>query len=277
MNSARVSTEDTGQTVIIHLPPSADDSIKEEVESNISTWLVKSQSVFFLDLNGTTTLGKQVLGTLVRFSKTLRTHDKKFMSYGANQEIVKELKRDGLDLALGLMTSKDEALKNSGLVQKKKVQLDSNIINPFINATINTFKVQLQTEVTAGKLFIKDDKQNLQVGIAGLISLVCNEFSGTICVAFPTPVFLKIYETMLGEKAESITAETQDAAGEILNIIYGQGKTELVNKGYKLERALPTVLAGDNLKVFHSKQAKIIAVPFKASFGEFYFEISLEE
>ncbi|MCH2535694.1 MAG: chemotaxis protein CheX [Bdellovibrionales bacterium] len=161
--------------------------------------------------------------------------------------------------------------------EKVATKLDGDFLNPFISATKNVLQTQANTDLSAGKPYIKrlGDVDAL-TEIAGVISLTCEQFKGSIAVCFNSEVFLNIYENMVGEKHEEITEDVQDAAGEILNIIFGQAKTVLKGKNYVLERAIPTVLVGEKLRIRYKSKIPTIVIPFETKTGTFHIEIIVD-
>lgn len=149
---------------------------------------------------------------------------------------------------------------------------DVNLVNPFIDATMKVLKIQSQTNVTPGKIFIRQgDKPSGDV--SGVIGLVSPGFNGSIVISFPEKTFLAIMSKMLGETLTSLTKEINDGAGEISNMIFGQAKTELNKAGYGIQMALPTVIVGKDHTFLNSKQGPSVIVPFNSDCGEFYVEI----
>ena len=122
---------------------------------------------------------------------------------------------------------------------------------------------------------LKPPDQKFKTSISGVINLTCSSFSGTISLCFQKDVFLKTYEALVGESHDSINDEVKDAAGELLNMIYGQAKTELNKKGYQLEKALPTVVAGEGLELHHGSENPVLVIDFDSRLGKFYLEVVL--
>ncbi len=156
---------------------------------------------------------------------------------------------------------------------KSKSTIDVEFITPFIKATTEILKVQANIESTSGKPRMKDRDEKSLCDIVGIISLVSNVFEGSISLVFKEEVFLKICESMLGEPYTEINDEIEDAAGELLNIIYGVAKAELNDKkSYKLEKAIPTVIRGPGVRVKQTVGPTII-LPFETPVGTFQIEI----
>jgi chemotaxis protein CheX len=154
-------------------------------------------------------------------------------------------------------------------------KIDTDFIAPFVDATRKTLETQANTPTTFGTPLIKSEQNTPPSDIAGVISLVSTKFTGTIAICFPEPVFLKIYENMVYEKVEKIGKEQEDAAGELLNIIFGVAKAELNNKkGFDIQKAIPTIVRGGQIKVRHMTKNVAIILPFESAAGSFHVEIS---
>lgn len=155
--------------------------------------------------------------------------------------------------------------------------IDIDLINAFVGSAQTVLHTQANTKLVPGKPRLKEKNEQLQTDIAGIISLNCDQFKGSITLAFPTAVFLKIYENMVGETHTEINDDMQDAAGEILNIVFGQVKTMLNDqKGYNLQKAIPTVLAGEGLKVRQMTNQPALILPFKTEAGDFFIVVAVD-
>lgn len=154
-----------------------------------------------------------------------------------------------------------------------KNRINVEFINPFIDGAMETLKTQCSTQCKPAKLFIKGSIEQEPADIAGVLGITSPGFRGSLAICFPKRVFLGLMERMLGEKAEEITAELQDGAGELLNIIFGFAKRVLNEKGYQLEKAIPTVLRGSGIVVKHLGPGPSIVLPFQSDLGVFYIEI----
>jgi chemotaxis protein CheX len=182
-----------------------------------------------------------------------------------------------MEQVFGPSENLDEAKKRSGVVLKARSNIDVEFINPFLHATKKTLEVQANTPLKLLKPFLKKTPAK-DVAIAGVISLISDKFNGSITLCFPAGVFLKIYENMFGEKHTAITKELEDAAGELLNIIYGQAKIELNAKaGYDLKKALPTVLTGEKINISQQGRVPTVVLPFETDAGVFHIEIESEK
>lgn len=155
--------------------------------------------------------------------------------------------------------------------------MDVEFFRPFVEGTIKTLKVQASVEAKAAKPFYKERSPQESIEIAAIIGLASDVFSGTIAVCYPRAVFLHIMKMMLDEEYEEITDDLQDGAAELLNIIYGHAKVVLNEKGYGIQKAIPTVVRGKDLETTHlTSEQKVVVLPFETEAGVFYIEISTE-
>jgi chemotaxis protein CheX len=81
---------------------------------------------------------------------------------------------------------------------------------------------------------------------------------------------------MLSENYTEITSDLQDGAGELLNIIFGHAKRVLNTQGYEIQKAIPSIIRGQNLEAKHLTSNPVIVLPFLTDKGEFYIEICSE-
>lgn len=157
-------------------------------------------------------------------------------------------------------------------------KLDTNFLRPFFEGTAETLSVQCSVKVKAGKPFPKtpENMKGVQTDLAAIIGLTSSSFNGSIALCFPDATFLKVMGGMLGEDFEEIDEDLEDGAGELLNIIFGFAKRVLNDKGYDIEKAIPSVVKGKDVKLQHLTEATAIIVPFASEAGKFHIEIVID-
>ncbi len=153
--------------------------------------------------------------------------------------------------------------------------MDLELINPFIDATLNVLETMASTKARAGKPYLKKD-QVARGDISGVVGLI-GEVSGTTSVSFSEKSILSIVSNMVGVEVKEMNEEIRDAVGEIVNMICGQARQKLDELGRSLKSAIPTVILGKNHVVNHITTYPIIAVPFTTDKGEFTIEVCFEE
>ena len=153
--------------------------------------------------------------------------------------------------------------------------MDAELINPFINATINVVETMAFIKPKAGKPYLK--KVNTAEGdVTGLMGIT-GETTGTIAVTFKEESIVKIVSNMFQEEIKELNQEVTEAVGELTNIISGHARRELEENGRVFEGAVPSVITGKNHEITHITEGPIIAIPFTIHEGEFTLELCMEK
>jgi len=153
--------------------------------------------------------------------------------------------------------------------------MDANLINPFIDATLNVLGTMASTRAQAGKPYIKKDKV-ARGDVTGVIGLT-GEARGTISVSFSEKSILAIVSNMFGEEMKELNEEINDAVGELSNMISGQARKILEELGRTLHGAIPSVIMGKNHTLTHMTTSPVIAIPFSTDNGDFTIEVCIED
>lgn len=245
-----------------------------QMEAMVKSWLLVSSNIHVLEMKDVLQLKQSAYRYFVLYNQALKANNKGLFCLNMNQKIQSQVKQDGLTSVFVPVGTLEEAKRRA---KGDRPGVDVEFINPFIMATKTVIETQAQTPLTPGKAYLRKPSERIPMEIAGVIGLTCSEFKGSISICFRAEVFLKIYENMVGEKHEVITSEIEDAAGELLNIIFGQAKTVLNDqKGYTLDKAIPTVLVGEKLKLHHQSRNPAIILPFESPAGAFHLEILID-
>lgn len=150
--------------------------------------------------------------------------------------------------------------------------MDVSYVNPFIKATIETFKTMLKMELKTGTPILKKDAKH-SYDISGVIGL-SGEAQGVISISFPKVLALKIVSTLLGEEIKIVGPELTDGIGEMANIVAGHAKQYLTQ--FKLSISLPNVVVGTGHRIEVQTGVPTIIIPLQCNFGEFAMEIALK-
>ncbi|OFZ14000.1 MAG: hypothetical protein A2Z20_10245 [Bdellovibrionales bacterium RBG_16_40_8] len=263
--------EETDNVNIIRCP--AKIELTRELESAMQDAKDRNAAIHILDFSAVSTFNEKAYRPLVMFNQFLKASGKRLFGMNASDEIQRQLKKDGLSAVFPFIKSKEEALT---IVNPRKSIIDVEFLNAFINATQKVLLVQANTSLTCGKPYPKTPNINMAVDLIGHFDLKYSGHTLSVALGFNNKVFLKIYENMVSEKHTEITAELQDAAGEILNIIFGQAKITLNDRqGHSLDKAIPSVLTGDKITTFLNRKSRAFILPFESADGEFYLEIGI--
>ncbi len=155
--------------------------------------------------------------------------------------------------------------------------MNVEFINPFITAAVTVLETMAFVKPKAGKPYVKQENQGVG-DVTGILGITGNgnKLRGSMAVSFSEKAILKIVSNMLGEEHESIDDGVKDAVGEITNMISGQARKELSEKGHSLEASIPTVVSGKGHSINHVKVPSIV-IPFELEEGNFAVDVCFEE
>lgn len=151
---------------------------------------------------------------------------------------------------------------------------NAEIARPFVKATLEILETMAGLSATAGKPYIK--KNNLAQGDVSAIVGVTGDRTGTISVSFTRPCAIALVRGMLGDEIHDVLQDTQDAVGEVTNMVSGQARAGLRALGITLQGSTPTVIVGDGHIIRHISHSPVVAIPFVADSGEFTVEFCFE-
>jgi chemotaxis protein CheX len=146
----------------------------------------------------------------------------------------------------------DNFCKNSDLpiteFPKEKV-MDVNIVNPFIEATLNTLETSASTKAERGTPYLK--KTAVATGpITGILKM-SGDYNATISITFSKNGILSVVSKLFGETMSDLNDEIKDAVGEISNMISGQATNTLAQGGGKYKISLQTVILEEKIGRAH--------------------------
>jgi chemotaxis protein CheX len=152
--------------------------------------------------------------------------------------------------------------------------MDVKLINPFITATLKVLETMASIKAVAGKPFLKKDSAACG-DVSGIIGLT-GAANGTLSVTFEEKSILKVVSNMFGETLDTVNEEVADAVGELTNMISGQARRELEQKGHLFHAAIPSVVSGKGHKLVHMTRGPRIAIPFSTDDGGFTIEVCMD-
>lgn len=266
-------SEELDKVLKVSCPLNLDATAARDFAEQSKNWLQSTMRHYVIDLNGVIHISRDFYQALIQLKTALKRDQKSIYSINLSAEINKQIKIDGVEQAFNPIKSL-EVLSDKSVTSGNSFNVA--LINPFLAGAQKTLEVQCMTTASPGKPYLKT-KDMPDVAIAGVLTLISNEFTGSIVLCFSQKVFLKIYENMFGEKHDQITAEIEDAAGELLNIIYGMAKMELNPTGFNFQKAFPTVLTGEKMRIRQNSAKPAVVIPFETAAGPFHIEIEFNK
>ncbi|HMN68510.1 MAG TPA: chemotaxis protein CheX [Bdellovibrionales bacterium] len=263
------------KTSIISMPVSLTENEIVDFKKQINGWLLAPVDSFVIDFKNTNLIERQFYQVFLQFRAILKNNSKTVYSVNIRQTLLAQIKADGLHSAFAHVESVEAAREKVTSHRESKNNIDLEFIKPFLKGVNSALETQCNTPVRPQKPFVKTTPME-NIAIAAVLSLNSDNLQGTVILSFPEAVFLKVYENMFDEKQTSITKESEDAAAELLNIIYGAAKVELNQKGYNFPKSLPTILRGQEIVIRQTSNATTVVIPFEGAGGRFYLEVECE-
>ena len=146
-------------------------------------------------------------------------------------------------------------------------------INPFLKASLNLFKEYLGLQVEAGKPHVLDNPGTLYE-VSGIIGLA-GETVGAVVLSFSRETSIKIVSTMEGRTYTALGKEVIDGVGELINIIAGNAKQDLLE--FRIEISLPGVITGETYRIHWPEGIPVVSIPFSSEVGPFSVNVSLRD
>lgn len=104
------------------------------------------------------------------------------------------------------------------------------------------------------------------IGLGGAIR-------GVLAVHCPAAVAGAIAAALLGMEVEELGNDSQDAIGEIANMLAGHLKVILADQAIATNLAAPTTVTGDGYRIGGVIGAMRVVTPFHIAAGEFWVEL----
>ncbi|MEG3765936.1 chemotaxis protein CheX [Alteromonas sp. 14N.309.X.WAT.G.H12] len=154
--------------------------------------------------------------------------------------------------------------------------MNVEFVNPFISGLLNVMETMAQTTLKPGKP--KRKQSDIAKGdVSGLIGMVGPQIKGSMSITFDEGLALAIMERMVGERPEKLDAEVGDMVGEVTNMICGNAKRELAEKGFEFGMATPIVVSGKQHTISHQVDGSKLIMPFMCDEGIAHMEICFDK
>ncbi len=150
-----------------------------------------------------------------------------------------------------------------------------NLQEQIVDATVEIFTSMVMMDVSVSPSQ-KTDYGTLEDTITGVIGLA-GTHKGVLAVHIPHPVAYAITSNFLGIDIDEINEDVEDAIGEIANMLGGNIKSILSEKGRDIDLSLPSTVSGKEYGFQTIKGAEKIIITFDSDSGQFIVELQLEK
>lgn len=112
--------------------------------------------------------------------------------------------------------------------------------------------------------------------ISGVIGLA-GKSKGVLAIHIPNTVAMAITGSFLGMDVEEMNEDVEDAVGELANMLGGDIKSALSEKGKDIDLSLPSTISGRLYDFQPTKETERVIVLFCSPSGDFSIEVQIEK
>ena len=153
--------------------------------------------------------------------------------------------------------------------------LGDQLAKDFSHAVSDAFTKTFDIPVKAGHYSIGEGTVNLTGDVSGVVGFVQDKLEGTLTACFLMKTIRHVLPRVLGNEVEITQAVAMDAVGEITNMIFGQIKTELNQRGHHVRFGMPSVIAGSGHFISQMHQGRYMIMNFEIEGSVFQIHIAL--
>jgi chemotaxis protein CheX len=146
--------------------------------------------------------------------------------------------------------------------QKQQLSLTEGLAQDVSVAVAKSMRETFGITVTPAAPEYGEGMVSLVGDISGIIGMVQDQLEGTLmlCVTFET--VRDILPQVIGKNIAITHEMVVDAVGELTNMIFGQIKSELNQRGHQIKLGIPCVVTGKGHFVSQFHRGKYMIVPF---------------
>ncbi len=254
--------------------------VKSEMEMEFSEWdnvdNVDKYDLIVLDWERNTKIGDDK-AVVIRTKCGFRDVP---IILAANENEVAEAKRTLRRGANDIITKPFDGEKVLPILMKSlqpagsKMSINAEVINPFLDATIDVIKTMANAEATKKNIYIKRS-HTLFGDISGVMGL-SGDAEGIVAITFQNNLGYYLVANMVGCDASDLTPEDlHDGIGEIINMISGAAKAVLNEKGSTITITIPTVIIGYGHQIAHPRDVPVVVMIFEVNNQPFAIQLCM--
>lgn len=150
----------------------------------------------------------------------------------------------------------------------EQIELEANLVNPFIRSALEFVTTMLGGTLERGKLDISDGNGERET-MTAIISFT-GQIKGDVALRVPKETAKTMVGRLLSMDVSGDEGAIIDGLSEIVNIVGGSAKGDLsTDTGETLKLSLPVVLCGSTYSVTSQENAHWLDIPFMSDMGNF--------
>jgi len=143
-----------------------------------------------------------------------------------------------------------------------QLSLSDDLAKDVAIAVTRSMRETFGVDVTAGTAEYGDGMVSLVGDISGIIGMVQQQLEGTLMLCMTFETVRDILPQVVGKSIVITHEMAVDAVGELTNMIFGQIKSDLNQRGHQIKLGIPCVVSGKGHFVSQFHRGKYLIVPF---------------
>lgn len=150
--------------------------------------------------------------------------------------------------------------------------MDVKVINPFLNATLNTFERMFSITSTNKEPFLLDPNSGHPWEVSGILG-VTGDYSGVVAVRLHKILAFKLLELsgLTDIKPDEKLELSQELVSEFTNIISGNAVSSMPN--VSLTVSPPVTITGKDHVISWPKNYPVVGIPFNTTYGPYEVDV----
>lgn len=178
--------------------------------------------------------------------------------------------------------SPEELLENiekiiiTGIKNKMDFNIDVEIINPFISATLEILKEKCSVndiDYTRPQTISKANQSDIITSVA----IISEYYKGKVSTCFRGDIFLKIASAYTNSKLSELNDQAKDIATDIIQEIFDKANEIIIKKKFKLEQAIPALIDPKDFQIINNSSQHNLGVEFKSNIGNISCVINVQK
>jgi len=140
--------------------------------------------------------------------------------------------------------------------------LDDTLAAEVSGAVCNAMQKTFGADVVAGRHEMGEGMVSLVGDVSGMIAIVQDNLEGTLTLCLNYETVRGLLPQVVGNVIGVTHEMAVDAVGELTNMIFGQIKHDMGERGFKLKLGIPCVVSGKGHFVSQFHRGRYMIVPF---------------
>ncbi len=155
------------------------------------------------------------------------------------------------------------------------LSLGDQLARDIAQAVADSFGMTFGIKVVPGRYSVAEGPVRLGGDVSGLVGLTQDRLEGTLTVCFSLDTMQKIVPRLIGGDIKVTPDIAADSVGEITNMVFGQIKTRLNERGHNIRLSLPSVVRGPSHFINHLHEGRYMLMPFDVDGSAFQVHLAV--